>query len=98
LTTEESYQNAFAIADEHANSTNIINPASAPPGAAPLIDGRPRPRPYRVSQWSFDTTAPPLLWEPDLAAIPNLEVLSVALGISEHGLDWRVKGNAYVAP
>lgn len=98
LTTEEAYRNAFAIADEHANSTNIINPAAAPAGAAPTMQGRPRPRPYKVSQWSFDTTAPPLLWEPDLTAIANLEVVSVSLGISEHGLHWGVKGNAYVAP
>lgn len=98
LVTEGSYQNAFTVIDEHANSTNTLSPAVAPLGAAPLSNGRQRPRPYKVSQWSFETTAPPLLWEPDLAAIPNLEVTGVTLGISDHGLAWRIKGNAYVAP
>lgn len=98
LVTEDGYQNAFTVIDEHANSTNTLSPAVAPGGAPPLSNGRQRPRPYKVSQWSFETTAPPLLWEPDLAAIPNLEVTGVILGISDHGLAWRIKGNAYVAP
>jgi hypothetical protein len=98
LVTEEGYQNSFTVIDEHANSTNTLSPAVPPVGAPPLSNGRQRPRPYRVSQWSFDTTAPPLLWQPDLAAIPNIEVTSVTLGISDHGLTWRIKGNAYVAP
>jgi hypothetical protein len=98
LVIENSYQNAFAVIDEHANATNTISPALAPAGPPPIADGRQRPRPYRMSQWSFETTAPPFLWEPDLAAIPNLEVTGVTLSISEHGLAWRIKGNAYVAP
>ena len=98
LLTEEQYRNAFTIIDEHANSTNMVSPAVAPVESPPLSDGRQRPRPYRVSQWSFDTTAPPILWKPDLAAIPNLEVSGVTLSISDHGLAWRIKGNAYVAP
>lgn len=98
LVTEGIYQNAFAVADEHSNSTNVIGPALPPSGVTPQQNGRPRPRPYRISQWSFDTTAPPLMWEPDLAAIRNLEVASVTLAVSEHGLSWRIKGNAYVAP
>lgn len=98
LVTEDGYQNAFTVIDEHANSTNTLSPAVSPAGTSPLSNGRQRPRPYRVSQWSFETTAPPLLWEPDLAAIPNIEVTGVALGISDHGLAWRIKGNAYVAP
>lgn len=98
LVSEEEYQNAFEVIDEHANSTNTMSPAAPPAGAAPQSNGRPRPRPYRMSQWSFETTAPPLLWQPDLAAIPNLEVTSITLGNSDHGLVWRIKGNAYVAP
>ena len=98
LVTEERYQNAFAVIDEHANSTNVISPAAPPTGAPPLANGRPRPRPYRVSQWSFETTAPPVLWSRDFSAIPNLEVSGISLSISEHGLAWRIKGNAYVAP
>jgi len=98
LVTEERYQNAFAVIDEHADSTNVITPATAPTGSPPLANGRPRPRPYRVSQWSFETTAPPVLWSPDFSAIPNLEVSGISLSISEHGLAWRIKGNAYVAP
>jgi len=98
LATEEDYQNAFAVADEHSNSTNVIGAALAPTGMAPSQDGRQRPRPYRVSPWSFGTTAPPLMWGPDLAAIRNLEVVSVTLAVSEHGLSWRINGNAYVAP
>jgi len=98
LVTEERYQNAFAVIDEHANSTNVISPAAPPAGAPPLANGHPRPRPYRVSQWSFETTAPPVLWAPDFSAIPNLEVSGISLSISEHGLTWRIKGNAYVAP
>lgn len=98
LVTEGAYQNAFAVADERSNSTNVIGPALPPMGVAPQQNGRPRPRPYRISQWSFDTTAPPLMWEPDLAAIRNLEVASITLAVSEHGLSWRIKGNAYVAP
>jgi hypothetical protein len=98
LVTEDGYQNTFTVIDEHANSTNTLSPAVPPVGAPPVSNGRQRPRPYRVSQWSFDTTAPPLLWEPDLAAIPNLEVTGVTLGLSDHGLTWRIKGNAYVAP
>jgi hypothetical protein len=38
------------------------------------------------------------MWAPDLAAIRNLEVASMTLTVSEHGLSWRIKGNAYVAP
>jgi hypothetical protein len=98
LVTEEHYQNAFAVIDEHANATNTISPALPPAGAPPVANGRQRPRPYRMSQWSFETTAPPFLWEPDLARISNLEVTGVTLSISEHGLTWRIKGNAYVAP
>lgn len=98
LVTDEAYQNAFAVTDERSNSTNVIGPALPPIGMAPAQYGRQRPRPYRVSQWSFDTTAPPLIWEPDLAAIRNIEVISVTLAVSEHGLSWRIKGNAYVAP
>jgi len=97
LVTEDGYQNAFAVVDEHANSTNTLSPAMPPIGAPPVSSGRQQPRPYRVSQWTFETTAPPLLWEPDLAAIPNIEVTGVTFGISEHGLAWRIKGNAYVA-
>ena len=98
LVTDDRYQNAFAVIDEHANATNTISPAVPPTGAPPLDNGRQRPRPYRVSQWTFETTAPPFLWEPDFALIPNLEVTGVTLSISEHGLSWRIKGNAYVAP
>jgi len=98
LATEERYQNVFAVIDEHANSTNVISPAVPPSGAPPLANGRPRPRLYRVSQWSFETTAPPVLWARDFSSIPNLEVSGIALSISEHGLAWRIKGNAYVAP
>jgi hypothetical protein len=97
LISEDGYQNAFAVVDEHTNSTNTLSPALPPAGAPPVSSGRQRPRPYRVSQWTFETTAPPLLWEPDLAAIPNIEVTGVSLGISDHGLAWRIKGNAYVA-
>lgn len=98
LVTDDGYQNAFAVIDEHANATNTVSPAVPPAGTPPLANGRQRPRPYRVSQWSFESTAPPFLWEPDLAAIPNLEVTGVTLSISEHGLAWRINGNAYVAP
>lgn len=98
LITEDIYQNAFALADERSNSTNLIGPALTPVGMAPMQNGRQQPRPYRISQWSFETTAPPLMWVPDLVSIRNLEVASVTLAVSEHGLSWRIKGNAYVAP
>ncbi len=98
LVTEDAYLNAFSVADERSNSTNVIGPVLPPTGMAPAQNGRQRPRPYRVSQWSFDSAAPPLMWAPDLAAIRNLEVVSVTLAVSEHGLSWRIKGNAYVAP
>jgi hypothetical protein len=98
LVNEDGYQNAFSVADERSNATNVIGPALPPLGLAPIQNGRQRSRPYRVSQWSFESIAPPLMWAPDLAAIRNLEVASVTLAVSDHGLTWRIKGNAYVAP
>lgn len=88
----------FGRLDEQLHAVNSFTPPAPPGDPAPMEMGVPRPRPYRLMNWTLQTAAPPVYWRRELAVLPTIEIASLALKRGDGGLVWIIRGIAYAAP